>query len=208
MGKVELVDRGPEPLGHTSEARSSRETYVAGAKVRHTSGLSHVNKAKFVEVRGFEPGPLACHRLECVHEVQKSPNWFSLLSFQIISVHQNSPQFNSTAEVTAEVSPARSARGRITTFELEDTAFEWLAAICKHGPHLVDSCSQKPQCSLEPEILCHRTHHCRTASLFDLDLEPERVASGPTRPGSSREGRSPSTTISERQFAFGVIPMN
>lgn len=40
------------------------------------------------------------------------PNGLRLLGFQFISVHQNSPRFNSTAEVTAEVEPlARRVEG-------------------------------------------------------------------------------------------------
>jgi len=35
--------------------------------------------------------------------VQIGPNRLRLLGFQFISVHQNTPQFDSTAEVTAEV---------------------------------------------------------------------------------------------------------
>jgi hypothetical protein len=43
--------------------------------------------------------------------VQIGPNWLHLLGFQFISVHQNSRQFNWTAEVIAEVNLLRAVQG-------------------------------------------------------------------------------------------------
>jgi hypothetical protein len=42
--------------------------------------------------------------------VQMGPNSIRSLSFQFISVHQDSPQFNPTAEVAAEVNPLRAVQ--------------------------------------------------------------------------------------------------
>ena len=62
--------------------------------------------------RGFEP------RTSCMPSardpfmrVQISPNRHRLLGFRFISVHQNSLQFKSTAEVDAKANPLRAVQG-------------------------------------------------------------------------------------------------
>jgi len=65
-----------------------------------------------VEVRGFEPlTPCMPSARDPFMRVQIGPNRLRLLGFQFISVRQNAPEFNSTAEVTAEVNPLRAVQG-------------------------------------------------------------------------------------------------
>jgi hypothetical protein len=65
-----------------------------------------------VEVRGFEPlTPCMPSAQDALTSVQIGPNRLCLLGSQFISVHQNSPQFKSTAEVATEVNPLRAVQG-------------------------------------------------------------------------------------------------
>jgi hypothetical protein len=65
-----------------------------------------------VEVRGFEPlTPCMPSARDPFTRVQIRPNRLRLLGFQFISVHRNSLQFKSTAEVNAEVNPLRAVQG-------------------------------------------------------------------------------------------------
>ena len=64
-----------------------------------------------MEVRGFEPlTPCMPSARDPFMRVQVGPNWLRLLGSQFISVHQNSLQFKSTAEVIAEVNPLRAVQ--------------------------------------------------------------------------------------------------
>jgi hypothetical protein len=64
-----------------------------------------------VEVRGFEPlTPCMPSTRDLFMTVQIGPNRLRLLDFQFISVHENSPQFISTAEVDAEVNLLRAVQ--------------------------------------------------------------------------------------------------
>ena len=61
---------------------------------------------------GFEPlTPCMPSARDPFMRVQFSPICLQLLRFQFVSVHQNSPQFKSTAEVIAEVNPLRAVQG-------------------------------------------------------------------------------------------------
>jgi hypothetical protein len=64
------------------------------------------------EVRGFEPRtPCMPSARDPFMRVHIRPNRLRFLDFQFASVHQNSPEFISTAEVTAEVNPLRAVQG-------------------------------------------------------------------------------------------------
>jgi hypothetical protein len=53
-----------------------------------------------------------------------------MLGFQFISVRQNSPQFNPTAEVTAEVNPCAPCKGSKQNCRYDGNAAEVLLKYC------------------------------------------------------------------------------
>ena len=70
--------------------------------------------------------------------VQIGPNRLRLLGFQFISVRQNSLQFKSTAEVTAEVNPLRAVQGVTLNWRDSPEFTKTTEKLLKYGPKSSD----------------------------------------------------------------------